>query len=152
MIVIGLNQACSPSPDTITVLRTTMRTQGIALHLLWGTLITTNRFPHRGVASGIVCPCLYNRRRTDRHSREGYAYRSHILSFNRHANGHDQLLPKHRAGEQKYFPVPDTATFVPHPAASDIASVLGRKRSMVGHAHIRCHRMYSSRNHVNHSI
>ena len=111
-----------------------------------------NRFPHRGVASGIVCPCLYNRRRTDRHSREGYAYRSHILSFNRHANGHDQLLPKHRAGEQKYFPVPDTATFVPHPAASDIASVLGRKRSMVGHAHIRCHRMYSSRNHVNHSI
>ena len=33
-----------------------------------------------------------------------------------------------------------------------LASVLGCKRSMVGHAYIRCHRMYSSRNHVNYSI
>ena len=79
-------------------------------------------------------------------------HRSHILSFNRHANGYDQLLPEHRASEQEHFPVPDTATAVPHPPASDIASVLGCKRSMVGHAYIRCHRMYSSRNHVNYSI
>lgn len=127
-------------------------TQSAALYPALGYVDYHDRFSHRGVASRIVRPCFYDRRRTDRHCRERNAYRSHILSFNRHANGYDQLLPEHRASEQEHFPVPDTATAVPHPPASDIASVLGCKRSMVGHAYIRCHRMYSSRNHVNYSI
>ena len=153
MIVIGLNQGMQPiagynygSQDYHRVLKVLRYT------LLWGYVDYHDRFSHRGVASRIVRPCLYDRRRTDRHCRERNAYRSHILSFNRHANGYDQLLPEHRASEQEHFPVPDTATAVPHPPASDIASVLGCKRSMVGHAYIRCHRMYSSRNHVNYSI
>ena len=127
-------------------------TQSAALYPALGYVDYHDRFSHRGVAPRIVRPCFYDRRRTDRHCRERNAYRSHILSFNRHANGYDQLLPKHRTSEQEHFPVPDTATAVPHPPASDIASVLGCKRSMVGHAYIRCHRMYSSRNYVNYSI
>ena len=152
MIVIGLNQGMQPiagynygSQDYHRVLKVLRYT------LLWGTLITTTGFLIGELLPGCAS-VLLRPTKNCRHCRERNAYRSHILSFNRHANGYDQLLPEHRASEQEHFPVPDTATAVPHPPASDIASVLGCKRSMVGHAYIRCHRMYSSRNHVNYSI